>query len=296
MLSDELGLQISINFPKFALTQNPAKVSKTQLLRSLYHPIQPSIAPTQQAVLYHEAFPATPLQEYIYCYWQLQTQAPLQEPFVYRVVADGCIDLFFDLNQPAENFVMGFCKNYTEFPLENSFNYVGVRFLPSMFPLLFDVNAAELSNRFEDLGAVLPDTSQFIASRFDPGLDLAAVKALFDSYFLSCRAKWTPDPDPRLHEAMALILSTSGALSIEKDLNIGLSPRQLRRLFEFYIGDTAKTFSQVVRFQQVLHAKPSVQSLKQNKLFFDHGYYDQAHFIKAFKNFYGVTPGQAFER
>ena len=64
--------------------------------------------------------------------------------------------------------------------------------------------------------------------------------------------------------------------------------------FEYYIGDTAKTFSKVVRFQHVLNAKPSSDSLRKSKLFYDAGYYDQAHFIKEFRNFYGVTPSKAF--
>jgi AraC-like DNA-binding protein len=85
-------------------------------------------------------------------------------------------------------------------------------------------------------------------------------------------------------------------VNIQADLDIGLSPRQLRRYFEYYIGDTAKTFSQVVRFQHILNATPSTQSLKQNKIFFDLGYYDQAHFIKEFKKFYGVPPAKALGR
>jgi len=144
------------------------------MLRALYLPIQPSISPAQTAVQYRELWPDVHLQDYIYCYWQLKTSQVLAEPFLYRVVADGCIDLFFDLNHPSENFVMGFCKNYTEFPLENQFNYVGVRFLPGQFPLLFRAHAAELSNRFESLQAVAPGAAQFIANRFEAALDLEA--------------------------------------------------------------------------------------------------------------------------
>ena len=102
--------------------------------------------------------------------------------------------------------------------------------------------------------------------------------------------------DTRLYNAIEIILNNYGVIDIEKDLDTGISPRQLRRLFEYYIGDTAKTFSQVVRFQNILKAKPSSQSLRQNKMFYENGYYDQAHFIKEFKNFYGVTPSKAFGR
>ena len=93
---------------------------------------------------------------------------------------------------------------------------------------------------------------------------------------------------------LILIFQKKGFLDTEKDLDTGLSPRQLRRIFDYYIGTTAKSFSNVIRFQYILNAKPSQQSLKNNKLYFDVGFFDQAHFIKNFKTFYGVTPSEAF--
>jgi AraC-like DNA-binding protein len=265
-------------------------------IRQLYTPIQPTIRQSSEHVTYQEFLPHLQLQPFIYCYWQLKTSQPLAAQFNYRVVADGCIDIFFELHDPKENFIMGFCKKYTEFALKNSFNYVGVRFLPTMFPQLFKVNAGELSNRFERLGAVLPQTSEFITGNFDPQQQSTDIVRTLDSYFLPLVAKADLDDDARLYNAIALILGNCGVVDIEKDLATGISPRQLRRLFAFYIGDTAKTFSKVVRFQHILKAKPSAQSLRQNKLFFDSGYYDQAHFIKEFRNFYGVTPSKAFGR
>jgi AraC-like DNA-binding protein len=106
----------------------------------------------------------------------------------------------------------------------------------------------------------------------------------------------TLNPDNRFYDAIQRILESGGVIDIENALDTGISPRQLRRLFEYYIGDTAKVFCKVVRFQHILNAKPSLQSLRENKLFYSSGYYDQAHFIKEFKNFYGVTPGKAFGR
>ncbi len=265
-------------------------------IRKFYKPVQPTVDWSSVKVSYTEFLPDIRLQEMIYCYWQLKTSEVLTEQFNYRVVADGCIDIFFELTNPADSYVMGFCKKFTEFPLENQFNYVGIRFFPTMFPQLFKINAKELSNRFEHLDKVVPSTSNFIRNNLDSSQSPEEIGSLLDIYFSEVVKNRHFDNDVRLYGALQLILMKQGVLDVESDLQTGISSRQLRRLFDFYIGDTPKTFSQVVRFQNILRAKPSSQSLRQNKLFFDAGYYDQAHFIKEFKNFYGVTPGKAFGR
>lgn len=268
----------------------------TTNIRALYNPIQPTATPWAEHVLYHEFLPDPKLQPFIYCYWQLKTTQPLSEHFQYRVVANGCMDIYFELDNPQENYVMGFYKKYTEFPLGKTFNYVGVRFLPTMFPQLFGINAMELSNRTEHLQAVVPALSSFISNYFNEYQQPKEIKTLLDNYFLHHRAKTAFNMDNRLYNAIEIILKNVGMLEVEKELNTGISPRQLRRIFEFYIGDTAKTFSQIVRFQNFLKVNPADQNLRQNKLFFDLGYYDHSHFIKQFKNFYGVTPRKAFRK
>src|SRR5690606_17249532 len=100
----------------------------------------------------------------------------------YRVVADGCIDIYFELNNPRENYVMGFCKKFTEFPLDNTFNYVGIRFLPTMFPQIFRINAMELSNRYEYLQLVVSYLSDFISTSFNEKQKQEEIKGLLDNY------------------------------------------------------------------------------------------------------------------
>jgi AraC-like DNA-binding protein len=266
------------------------------IIRNLYHPVQPTVKQSDQKVQYFEFLPAMALQGFIYCYWQLKTNSMLTENFKYNVVADGCIDIYFNLKQPSESYVMGFCKKYTEFELENCFNYVGVRFLPSMFPQLFKIDAKDLSNKYESLNLITPYLAQYLTDFFDETKQAHEIQQLLDHFFLDVISKSTFNFDARFYNAIKIILDKNGMLNVQKDLNTGMSSRQLRRLFEYYIGDTAKTFSKVVRFQNILKAKPSSQSLKQNKLFFNEGFYDQSHFIKEFKNFYGVTPSKAFGR
>lgn len=265
-------------------------------IREYYKPIQPLEKKVGNSVRYSEVVPNINLLPYIYCYWELTSTKPLTEPFSYRVVSDGCIDIFFELSQPEENYVMGFCKKFTEFNLGNNFHYIGVRFLPTMFPQMFNVNASTLSNQFQALSNISKNAALFINANFNLNMHLNSIASVFDAFFLDLVKKIEFNEDSRLYEAIFQIFKNQGVLKIESDIKTGLSARQLRRLFNYYIGDSAKTFSKVVRFQNILSAKPSKQSLKLNKLFYNVGYYDQAHFIKDFNNFYGLTPSEAFGR
>ncbi|MEL7587357.1 MAG: helix-turn-helix domain-containing protein [Prolixibacteraceae bacterium] len=261
-------------------------------IRQLYKPVQPAVKHSSGTVVYSESLPEERLQPFIYCYWELRSLPALRETFLYRVAADGCIDLFFDRNNPSENLIMGFSKAHTEFPLSAPFHYIGIRFLPGMLPLIFRLNASVLSNRIEHLETVLPAVSAFIKNQAGDQISFDKTRDLFDAFLLKLLAKIRLNADTRFYQALYRILESNGTLRIEKDLDAGISQRQLRRLFEYYVGDTAKSFSKIVRFQHVLRA--SAQNLSDKKLFYDAGYYDQAHFIREFNHFYGITPGRTF--
>ena len=265
-----------------------------QTIKNCYKPIQPTVKTENAEIDYREIHPGKEIEKMVYCFWQLKTQAPLQQSFTYRVVSDGCIDIFFDYDQPSENFVMGFCRKYTTFSIGKTFDYIGIRFLPAAFPLLFGVNAKILSNRSQRLEQILPDFSKWISTEMKTLHSFEKITEELNKKLIDITKKQDFKYDQRFFNALHLIFQKEGFLNTEKDLNTGLSPRQLRRIFNFYIGTTAKTFSNIVRFQYILNAQPSHQSLKENKLYFDVGFFDQAHFIKNFKTFYGVTPSEAF--
>lgn len=256
-------------------------------IRESFRPVQPGVGPSDGPVTYQEIWPSARMSPYIYCYWQLYSAVRLAIPFNYRVVADGCIDLFFELDRPVESFVMGFCSRYTVFELGRTFNYVGIRFLPGMFPQLFQMDASLLSHQCLGLKAIAPATARYIQEHVEPGMALSEVRRLLDAHFSELTRRHSIAVDSRLLRALGQILRSGGQLNVERDLDIGVSPRQLRRLFAYYVGDTAKTFCRVVRFQRVLHMHPH---------FYEAGYYDQAHFIKDFRLLYGLTPGFAFKR
>jgi hypothetical protein len=270
-------------------------VKTTINIRDFYAPVQPTVKSSGENVYYCELLPDEKLKPFIYCYWELKTAQPLETGFTYKVIADGCIDIFFEIENPSESFVMGFCNKHSDFPLERSFDYVGVRFLPTFFTQIFGINASVLTNKVEDLNSIIPETSKFIADKFSADFDLSQIKKNLDDYFIDRLSKTEFEFDKRLYSALEIIFRNSGVVNVRRDLSDGISPRQLRRLFEKYVGVSPKAFAKVVRFQAIVNAKPSRQSLRENKIFFDVGYYDQAHFIREFKYLYGLTPNKAFD-
>jgi len=266
-------------------------MNEVESVKNLFRPIQPTIKRNDINISYIEFKPSKKLQHYIYCYWQLKSIKPMTNSYKYRVVSDGCIDIFFESKDTTKSFVMGFCRKYTEFELGNSFNYVGIRFLPSFFHLFFNINSKNLSNKFQELKTVKPKLASWLSSiKFT-----SDYTEQFDIKFESVlESSSLSDIDTRFYGALHEILKRKGNIDLEKEMIAGLSSRQLRRKFNKYIGTTPKAFANVVRFQHILNAKPSQQSLKENKIYYDVGFYDQAHFIKSFKTFYGVTPSKAF--
>ncbi len=262
-------------------------------ISQLYKPLQPVVKQFDDGISYQEFSPDFYLKEFIHCYWELKSTEKLSKQFNYKVVADGCMDIFFELSNPKNSFVMGFCNKYEEFALDETFNYIGIRFLPAMLPQLLKINAFELSNVCVELDNINHQVSNFLKNSFHPHLKIEEVKNLLDNYFLKhiYKAKFTADH--RLYEAIELIITDP---RLNKNLDTGISRRQLQRLFNQYIGDTPKAFSKVIRFQHILKAQLSAQNLEPDKLFYSAGYYDQAHFIKEFKNFYGQTPGKILVR
>ncbi|MEY8863035.1 DUF6597 domain-containing transcriptional factor [Tenacibaculum singaporense] len=168
-----------------------------QSIKNFYKPIQPSVNSKTNNISYIELKPDIRLENYIYCFWQLKTKKTLQNPFSYRVVSDGCIDIFFNKKNVYESFVMGFCRKYVEFPIGNDFDYIGIRFLPSIFPLLFKVNAKELSNKSQELQLFLPQLSKWIQTTISSSNSLETIVKLLNFKFINLTQSQSIQNDSR---------------------------------------------------------------------------------------------------
>ena len=73
--------------------------------------------------------------------------------------------------------------------------------------------------------------------------------------------------------------------------NSGFSERYIQKLFIDWVGITPQKFFSVQRFNKSLELIRS-STAPLTSIAFECGYYDQAHFIKEFKSYTGLTPNQ----
>ena len=95
--------------------------------------------------------------------------------------------------------------------------------------------------------------------------------------------------DKLIVEAVKLIYQSNGTIRIKelnKKLLISQSPFEKR--FRKVVGTTPKKFASIIRFNTVLDHLKHTKSL--TEICYENHFFDQAHFIKDFKQFTGTTP------
>lgn len=92
-----------------------------------------------------------------------------------------------------------------------------------------------------------------------------------------------------------MINYANGSVNIEElstKLNIGR--RHLERQFIDAVGLNPKQYARITRFQHVLALVEQKRYHTLTTLAHNTGFYDQAHFIKDFREFTGLSPRQYF--
>lgn len=265
-------------------------MSDKLFLRALYHPSQPAEnASGKGKLLYKEFAPCLSLQPYIHCFWELSSPELLNEPYLYRVIADGCIDLLMDNNDFNGILIAGITDSAFDIPMKGNISYFGIRFLPGCSRYFFRFPASVIANQMVAGGEVLDKRiSDFAATVFERK-GIAGKIEVAEKYLLARLFKLNVSLHPSLSQALESMLRDKTA-NMETDATGWISPRQLRRLFHDHVGCSPKLFSRIARFQQTLYTLQFGKETAKQNAFYDHGYFDQSHFIKEFKIFYGETP------
>lgn len=256
---------------------------------------------------YQSFQPHPDLEAIIKCYWILEvpdgTDAPRQ-----RIVPDGCIEMIFTLGEDIKRFTS---ESDDEFVIQpramilgqitepfyiqptGYVNTFAVRFYPYGFANFVTIPVKNLANKETPLALlfgeqVASDLEQKIIHAPDTKDRIKITEA-----FLSDRLNNTATIDSIVKSTVDALLLTNGSESINSILKDDLSKRrQLERNFVKQIGISPKQLGKVIRLQTALKLLLARQTENLTEIAYESEYYDQAHFIKDFKEFTGTNPGE----
>jgi len=148
-------------------------------------------------------------------------------------------------------------------------------------------------NQGIDLLTIAPTIKACLNQLQDHGdEDVESIKIL--DQFLTARLKATPGPNgnfKRIQFACEAIKNSPSTLNIRRLCQkVGMSETRFRIHFKEKIGISPKKFSQIETFQQIKSYLTQHPDINWMDLVVNHSFYDQTHFIKNFKWFFGCTP------
>lgn len=95
--------------------------------------------------------------------------------------------------------------------------------------------------------------------------------------------------DKIIAQAVKMIYQSKGSIRMkELSEKLFISQSPLEKRFRKIVGTTPKKFTSIVRFNAILDKLKETKSLIE--ICYEHHFFDQAHFIKQFKQFTGDTP------
>lgn len=246
--------------------------------------------------------PSPELQPFVKCFWSLDGEKQ-DEPVRQRVLPDGCMEMifhygdhyrqFFDDGSSAvqpRSFIFGQIARYIEIAPTGVTGIIAARFNPEgLTPFLetdvslLEEKAVGLSELFGEKGLLI---EQAVLATNDNEQRIKAIES-----FLLSLLQLPQATDNVARSCVEVILQSQGQMGMQELAGkLNLNRRQMERRFTSAIGMSPKQLARVVRLQATLKMLEQKKFTSLTSLAYENGYYDQAHFIKDFKEFTGMSP------
>lgn len=173
----------------------------------------------------------------------------------------------------------------------------GVKFLPGgLYPFL-NQHFTELTDVSLDLDLVFGKSVRFLAEELYHLPDFESRVACIESFLMQRLEEQRMQKFWFVQTAIRTLSVTNMGADIAPLLaQLNTNYKTLSRTFYEVIGIAPKQFTQLQRFERALQLLYSASGRTYTEIGYQAGYYDQAHFIRAFKKFAMQTPSEYLER
>ena len=252
---------------------------------------------------YKEHLPHSSLQDHVKCFWIMEREYT-SEHHAEDVTPDAYIELIVNFGTPyvlqAEGapdrempraILVGLQSKPLIFRCDGTVKLVATRFYAwGALPFLAD-RARGLDNLSATLGREWDDLATRIESSVRED-DYDAAVAIVEDHLIERLLTARVDLKKIQSAAKMLYLQKGQFRVAELADHCNLSTRQLQRQFQDVVGVSAKTLARSIRFEEVRKRLMFDPEQSLTTLAYKHGYADQAHFIRDFKEFSDRTPSE----
>ena len=207
-----------------------------------------------------------------------------------KAAPDGSIDLLFNIgSDKVTTYISGTVFGVKAWNLGDADLCFGVRFQPGQGILPKDLTMDMLVNNDVEIdGDIFGENLTEKIALADNIIDRS--KIFIDAYEKMVYGRPDLSDREKINEYLVnRITRAKGCISMKKLVDeTNYSECYLRRVFKNYHSISPKQFAQYIRFQ-ILLEKLKTGNMRYDELALECGYYDEAHMMKGFKNYAGIT-------
>ena len=247
--------------------------------------------------------PRGPLADFVECIWFWHNDASYARKE--RVLPSGTLDIVvhlgdeplrvYDRADPERVFsypgimIAGAHSGYFVIDPPPRGAVLGVHFKPGgAFPFL-GVQAGELENAHANLEAIWGHRAWWLRERLLEATTHAERIRCTEAFLLE-RAARHLERHPDVAEALAAIEGAKVSSVAELRARTGLSAKRLIALFHDQVGIGPKSLWRIRRFQAALRQIECARASRGAEIAARLGYFDQAHMLRDFRDFTGMSP------
>ncbi len=255
---------------------------------------------------YRTYAPCAALQPFIKCYWLLLAPAET-EPQKQRIIPDGCMEMIFHYGdlyrqylgdgkaiiQP-RSFVFGQITQALDIEPTGLSAIFAVRFQPDGFTAFATMPVAQMENRAVPLHELFGEEGVSLENAIMQAASVEDRISIVETFLI--QKLITPESVREwIKSSVEMIMRLNGQMSVEElSDSLQVHRRQMERKFMSVIGLSPKQLAKIIRLQSALRILSAQSNESLTDIAYEGNYYDQAHFIKDFKEFTGVSPKQFY--
>jgi len=219
-------------------------------------------------------------------YWESHNMGERSE-YVYPSLPEPYVNLYFPLKPGNHATIKGISSTTDYFRMNTKI--FGVRLFLEGFYQLHLCQPAVIANQILDFREIGRQSEANLAEAIAQSDTFESRVELFRSYLWQKLENPLKNKARDISEAFRYLVinyQNPGVIQSYSEKS-GFSTRTISRWFNHDIGISPKKIARIVRFNKALYA---LHAEKETGFYFDFGYFDQAHFLREFKEFTGITP------